>query len=76
MRREPEQKQIAMSEKIVLALEKAPAPMSVDELCKNVFGKIGQRERNVVHQNLHRLDEKGRIEKFAMRYRLRLPGGG
>lgn len=44
-------------------------PVTLDELCKAVFGRVGARERNVVRVNLHRIDERGELEKLAMRYR-------
>lgn len=52
------------------ALAAATAPMSVDEICQKVYGRIGKRERNVIHQNIARLDARGRIRKHAMTFEL------
>jgi len=52
-------------------LASAKVPMSVDEICTAVWGRCGTRERGTVHQNLHRLDLKGRLVKQAMRYSLK-----
>ncbi|WP_293365034.1 hypothetical protein [Phenylobacterium sp.] len=42
--------------------------MTIDELCKVALGRVGARERNLVRVNLHRLDERGLLTKYAARY--------
>jgi Fe2+ or Zn2+ uptake regulation protein len=59
------------SEKIEAALRDAGEPLTVDDICRRVWKRVGERERNLVRVNLHRLDERGRIQRFALRYKLK-----
>lgn len=45
-------------------------PVTVDEVCMAVYGQCGERERNAVHQRIHRLTAQKRLRKHAMRYEL------
>lgn len=62
---------ISAAAAIEKALAETAAPLSVDEICKLVYKRIGARERNTVHQNLYRLEQKGRLEVIAKTYRLK-----
>lgn len=50
------------------ALQNAGGPLTVDEICQVVYGRVGDRERGTVMQNLHRLDLKGCIVKTPIKY--------
>lgn len=56
------------SEAIVRVLQKAGQALTVDEICTRVYGRLGDRERNTVRQNLSRLFERGNIEKIPMKF--------
>jgi hypothetical protein len=58
-----------VSEKIAAILDGADDYLTVDEICKAAFGRVGDRERGNVHLNLHRMGERGEIEKRAAGYR-------
>ena len=54
--------------KILATLNGSDQPLTIDEICRAIWGRAGERERNLVMVNIHRLDKKGLIEKFAARY--------
>ena len=58
------------SEEIVEILRRSGEPLSIDQLCKAVFGRTGDRERSFMRVNLHRLDSKGLLIKYPQRYSL------
>lgn len=60
-----------LSEKVETAIARAPRPVSIDDICRTVFGRVDERGRNVVRVNLHRLDERGVLIKHAQTYELK-----
>jgi hypothetical protein len=58
---------------IAQAIMYAKAPLSLDEICQKVYGRTGDRERNTVRQNIFRLDEQGKIEKFPAKFGWKKP---
>jgi len=52
-------------------LREAECPLSVDEICSKLWKRIGNRERNLVRVNLHRLDERGLLTKHPMKYQFK-----
>lgn len=56
-----------LSEKIAAILDRAEDYLTVEEICKAAFGRVGERERGNVHLTLHRMGEQ--IEKRAAGYR-------
>ena len=60
------------SETVLSILQSALTPLSIDEICKRAYGRVDARLRNRVYVALHRLDEKGLIERFPMTFRLRV----
>ena len=54
--------------KILATLNGSDQPLTIYEICRAIWGRAGERERNLVMVNIHRLDKKGLIEKFAARY--------
>ena len=59
------------SEEVVEVLRRSKEPLSIDQICKAVYGRTGDRERNVVRVNLHRLDSKGVLIKHPQTYALK-----
>lgn len=59
---------VVASEKIIQILQLAAEPLTVDEICVRVYGRLGDRERGTVRQNLFRLSERGNIEKIPMKF--------
>jgi hypothetical protein len=59
-------------EQIEKALAEAPQPISIDDICKRVFGRVDERARNAVRVGLHRLDERGVLIKHAQTYALKM----
>lgn len=60
-----------MKEPATEAIKRAlsgPEPVTVDEICQAVWGRVGDRERNQVYQLLHRLREKGELKTWERRY--------
>ena len=62
---------MSQAEQIEQALAKAKRPVNIDEICRAAFGRVGERERNLVRVNLHRLDAAGKIVKHAQAYELK-----
>ncbi len=60
------------SEEIIDILRQAKEPLSIDQLCKALFGRTGDRERSLVRVNLHRLDTEGKLIKHPRRYELKV----
>jgi len=58
------------SEEVVEVLRRSKEPLSIDQLCKTIFGRTGDRERSFMRVNLHRLDAKGVLIKHPQRYSL------
>lgn len=58
------------SEEIIDVLRRSKEPLSVEQLCKAVFGRTGDRERGLVRVYLHRLDSQGKLVKYPRRYSL------
>lgn len=52
-------------------LRDAESPLSVDEICAQIWKRIGNRERGIVRVNLHRLDERGLLVKLPMKYQFK-----
>ncbi len=59
------------SEKIEAALRNAGGPLTIDEICRAAWGRVGERERSSVRVNIHRLDARGLIEKSAAKYAIK-----
>lgn len=57
--------------KVEAALVAATGAMTVDEICRAAWGRVGERERNLVRVTLHRMDERGVLVKHARRYELK-----
>lgn len=53
---------------IAQAIMYAETPISLDEICQKVYGRVGDRERNTVRQNIFRLDEQGKVVKHPSTY--------
>jgi hypothetical protein len=62
----------SISFKIEAALAAAPQPLSLDEICQQVFGQITDRNRGAIRTNLSRLDEVGRLIRLPRKYALKL----
>jgi Fe2+ or Zn2+ uptake regulation protein len=45
-------------------------PLTVEEICRLVWGRSGDRERNQVYQVLHKLREKGQLQTWEKRYQV------
>jgi Fe2+ or Zn2+ uptake regulation protein len=63
------------SEAIQRVLAEADEPLTIEQICEKVWGRCGSREKNTAYVNLHRLDERGLLEKVPMRYQLRRKAG-
>ncbi len=63
------------AKKIEAALRESAEPLTIDEICKAALGRIGERERNLVRVNLHRLDERGVVQRYAARYGIKPKAG-
>lgn len=59
---------VSASHAIAQAIMYAEEPLSIDEICLKVYGHVGDRERNTIKQNIYRLDEQGKIEKFPAKF--------
>jgi hypothetical protein len=59
------------SEEVVEVLRRSEKPLSIDQICKAVFGRIGDRERGLVRVNLHRLDSRGVLTKHPQTYSIK-----
>lgn len=57
----------ALSEKITKVLDEADDFLSVDDICRAVFRRVGDRERSNVYLVLHRMGDQ--IEKRPAGYR-------
>lgn len=62
---------MSTAEQIEQTLATAKRPLTIDEICRLVFGRVQERGRNIVRVNLHRLDERGRLIKHQQTYELR-----
>jgi repressor of nif and glnA expression len=58
------------SEEIVNILRRSEEPLSIDQICKAMYGRTGDRERSFVRVNLHRLDARGLLIKYPQTYSL------
>jgi hypothetical protein len=56
------------SMRIEKALTVASGPLTIDDICRIVFGRIAERDRNLVRVVLHRLDSRGMLVKHAQTY--------
>jgi hypothetical protein len=56
------------ADQIESALRKTSNPLTIDEICRTVFNRESERERNIVRVNLHRLDSRGILVKYSQRY--------
>lgn len=56
------------SEEVADILRRSAEPLSIDQICKAVYGRTGDRERSFVRVNLHRLDAKGLLIKYPQTY--------
>jgi predicted Zn-ribbon and HTH transcriptional regulator len=56
------------SMRIEKALTVASGPLTIDDICRLVFGQITERDRNLVRVVLHRLDGRGILVKHAQTY--------
>lgn len=56
------------SMRIEKALTVASGPLTIDDICRLVFGRITERDRNLVRVVLHRLDSRGVLVKHAQTY--------
>jgi|WetSurSiteA1Bulk_404760.scaffolds.fasta_scaffold61021_3 hypothetical protein len=59
------------SMRIEKALTVASGPLTIDDICRLVFGRISGRERNLVRVVLHRLDARGVLVKHAQTYEIK-----
>lgn len=57
------------AEQVRAARESAADFLTVDQLCKAVFGRVGERERSKVYVAIHHLGDA--VEKRAAAYRKR-----
>lgn len=58
------------SMRIEKALAVASGPLTIDDICRIVFGRITNRDRNLVRVVLHRLDTRGILVKHAQTYEI------